>query len=69
MITVGDLKLTAAEVEKIVASLPPQNRQYFASPAGRPQLADFLALEKDAIAKEAVAIPAIEKVEADKSLA
>jgi radical SAM superfamily enzyme YgiQ (UPF0313 family) len=33
------------------------------------QLADFLALEKDAIAKEAVAIPAIEKVEADKSLA
>jgi radical SAM superfamily enzyme YgiQ (UPF0313 family) len=33
------------------------------------QLADFLALEKDAIAKEAVAIPALEKVEADKSLA
>jgi radical SAM superfamily enzyme YgiQ (UPF0313 family) len=33
------------------------------------QLADFLALEKDAIAKEAVTIPAIEKVEADKSLA
>lgn len=46
VITIGDLKLTAGEVEKIVASLPPQNRQYFASPAGRPQLADFLVRTK-----------------------
>ncbi|MGH9426605.1 MAG: peptidylprolyl isomerase [Terriglobia bacterium] len=46
VITVGDLKLTAGEVEKIVASLPPQNRQYFASPAGRAQLADFLVRTK-----------------------
>jgi len=46
VITVGDLKVTAGEVEKIVASLPPQNRQYFASPAGRPQLADFLVRTK-----------------------
>lgn len=46
VITVGDLKLTAGEVEKIVASLPPQNRQYFSSPSGRPQLADFLVRTK-----------------------
>ena len=46
VITVGDLKLTAGEVEKIVASLPPQNRQFFASPSGRAQLADFLVRTK-----------------------
>src|SRR5262245_48718344 len=46
VVTVGDLKLTAGEVEKIVASLPPQNRQFFASPGGRPQLADYLVRTK-----------------------
>ena len=46
VITVGDLKITAAEVEKIVASMPPQNRQYFASPAGRTQFAEFLIKTK-----------------------
>jgi len=46
VITIGDFKLTAGEVEKIVAGLPPQNRQYFASPSGRPQLADFLIRTK-----------------------
>ena len=46
VISVGDFKLTAGEVEKIVASLPPQNRQYFASPAGRPRLADYLVRTK-----------------------
>ena len=46
VITVGDLKLTAAEVEKIVASMPSQNRQYFASPGGRAQLAEFLVKTK-----------------------
>ena len=46
VITVGDLKITAAEVDKIVATLPPQNRQYFASPAGRAQFADFLVRTK-----------------------
>ena len=46
VITIGDLKLTAGEVEKIVASLPPQNRQYFTSPSGRAQLAEFLVRTK-----------------------
>lgn len=46
VITIGDLKLTAGEVEKIVASLPPQNRQFFSSPSGRAQLADFLVRTK-----------------------
>jgi len=46
VITVGDLKITAAEVDKIVATLPPQNRQYFASPAGRAQFGDFLVRTK-----------------------
>lgn len=46
VITIGDLKLTAGEVEKIVASLPPQNRRFFSSPNGRPQLADFLVRTK-----------------------
>jgi hypothetical protein len=46
VITVGGLKITAAEVDKIVATLPPQNRQYFASPAGRAQFADFLVRTK-----------------------
>ena len=46
VITVGDLKLTAGDVEKIIASLPPQNRQYFSQPAGRAQFADFLVRTK-----------------------
>ena len=46
VITVGDLKLTAAEVEKIVAGMPSQNRQYFASPGGRAQFAEFLVKTK-----------------------
>jgi len=46
VITVGDLRITAVEVEKIVASMPPQNRQYFASPAGRAQFAEFLVKTK-----------------------
>jgi peptidyl-prolyl cis-trans isomerase C len=46
VVSIGDFKLTAGEVEKIVASLPPQNRQFFSSPAGRPQLADFLVRTK-----------------------
>jgi len=46
VITIGDLKLTAGEVEKIVASLPPQNRQYFTSASGRAQLAEFLVRTK-----------------------
>ena len=46
VITIGDLKLTAGEVEKIMASLPAQNRQYFSSPSGRTQFADFLVRTK-----------------------
>lgn len=46
VITIGDLKLTAGDVEKIMASLPPQNRQFFSSPSGRPQFADFLVRTK-----------------------
>jgi peptidyl-prolyl cis-trans isomerase C len=46
VITVGDLKITAAEVDRIVATLPPQNRQYFASPAGRAQFPEFLVKTK-----------------------
>ncbi len=46
VITIGDLKLTAGEVERIVASLPPQNRKFFSSPSGRLQLADFLVRTK-----------------------
>jgi parvulin-like peptidyl-prolyl isomerase len=46
VISIGNLKLTAGEVEKIVASLPQQNRQFFASPSGRAQLADFLVRTK-----------------------
>ena len=46
VITVGDLKITAAEVDKIVATLPPQNQQYFASSTGRAQFADFLVRTK-----------------------
>ena len=46
VITVGELKLTAGEVEKILAALPPQNRQFFSNASGRPQFADFLVRTK-----------------------
>jgi peptidyl-prolyl cis-trans isomerase C len=46
VITVGDLKVTVAEVEKIIASLPPQNQQYFATPGGRAQFAYLLVRTK-----------------------
>jgi PPIC-type PPIASE domain len=46
VIAIGDLKLTAGDVEKIMAGLPPQNRQYFSSPSGRTQFADFLVRTK-----------------------
>ncbi len=46
VITIGDLKLTAHDVEKILQDLPPQNRRYFSSPIGKMQFAEFLVKAK-----------------------
>ena len=52
VISFGDLKLTAREVEKILQNLPPQSRQFYASPGGRAQFSEWLVRTK-LFAKEA----------------
>jgi len=46
VITVGDLKMTASEVESMLDNLPPQNRRFFSSPGGRAQFAEFIVRNK-----------------------
>lgn len=46
VITIGDLKITAREVEKLLESLPPQNRRFYSSPQGRQQFAEFIVRNK-----------------------
>lgn len=52
VITVGDEKVTRAQFERILASVPEQQRAQFNSPAGRKRLADQL-VELKAMAQEA----------------
>lgn len=51
MISIGDLQITAKEVDKFVEGLPPQYRPFY-SGAGRKQLADLIVNNK-LLAKEA----------------
>jgi peptidyl-prolyl cis-trans isomerase C len=43
VLTVGTQKITKAQFEQIMATVPPQQRAMFATPAGRKQLADNIA--------------------------
>jgi len=52
VITVGDEKVTRAQFERIMASVPENQRAQFNSPAGRKRLADQL-VELKAMAREA----------------
>jgi peptidyl-prolyl cis-trans isomerase C len=52
IITVGDEKITKAQFERILASVPEQQRAQFNSPAGKKRLADQL-VELKAMAQEA----------------
>jgi parvulin-like peptidyl-prolyl isomerase len=52
IITVGDEKVTKAQFERILSSVPEQQRAQFNSPAGRKRLADQL-VELKALAQEA----------------
>lgn len=52
IITVGDEKVTRAQFERIMASVPEQQRAQFASPAGKKRLAEQL-VELKAMAHEA----------------
>jgi hypothetical protein len=46
VITIGELKLTAREVDRILENLPPQNRRFFSSREGCPQFAEFIVRNK-----------------------
>ncbi len=52
VITVGDTKITRAQFDQILATLPAPQRAQFSTPAGRKRLAEQLA-ELDAMAQEA----------------
>ncbi len=52
VLTVGDMKITRAQFEEVLATIPPQQRGQFSTPAGRRKLAEQLA-ELDAMAQEA----------------